>query len=292
MKIIIAMHKTYPVPTDDVYLPLQVGALGKAPLFPGIVRDDTGENISEKNPSYCELTGLYWAWKNLDEDAIGLVHYRRHFTRQSKMFQKQYPWQESVLSGKEAAELLQQADIVVPARRRYFIENLYSHYSHTHDGRHLDMAREIIRERCPEYLPSLTQVYGRTWGYMFNMCIMKRAYLDAYCSWLFPVLEELEVRWQQAQDQKSKSGQESVQETGSDFDARFYGRVSEILFNVWMAYVTGKKGPEGGENREDNIPAPRITEVATMHTEPINWWVKGTSFLKAKFFGQKYTKSF
>ena len=73
-KIIIAMHKPYKTPEESVYLPLHVGAEGKD-MIPGLTRDDTGENISSKNPMYCELTGLYWAWKNLDADAIGLVHY-------------------------------------------------------------------------------------------------------------------------------------------------------------------------------------------------------------------------
>ena len=61
------------MPQDPSYLPLHVGAAGKADL--GFTRDDTGPNISGKNPHFCELTGLYWAWKNLDADYIGLVHY-------------------------------------------------------------------------------------------------------------------------------------------------------------------------------------------------------------------------
>ena len=64
---------------NDVYMPLQVGkALSDVDL--GVQGDDEGDNISTKNPNYCELTGLYWAWKNLkDADYIGLAHYRRYF---------------------------------------------------------------------------------------------------------------------------------------------------------------------------------------------------------------------
>ena len=73
------------MPNDDMYIPLHVGAEGKKdkqgnPLDLGYQKDNTGENISELNASYCELTGLYWAWKNLDADFIGLSHYRRHFS--------------------------------------------------------------------------------------------------------------------------------------------------------------------------------------------------------------------
>ena len=76
IKVIVAAHKPYRMPQDSMYLPLQVGrALADQDL--GWQGDNTGDNISLKNPYYCELTGLYWAWKNLKADAIGLVHYRR-----------------------------------------------------------------------------------------------------------------------------------------------------------------------------------------------------------------------
>ena len=72
-----------------MYLPLHVGAEGKTdqngnPLDLGYQKDNTGENISNKNAAYCELTGLYWAWKNLDTDYTGLAHYRRHFGKKTK----------------------------------------------------------------------------------------------------------------------------------------------------------------------------------------------------------------
>ena len=81
VKIIIASHKPYQMPSDICYLPLHVGKNGKEGF--GYRGDDTGENISWKNPNYCELTGLYWAWKNYEAlgnpDYVGLMHYRRHF---------------------------------------------------------------------------------------------------------------------------------------------------------------------------------------------------------------------
>ena len=78
IKMIVATHKKYQMPKDKMYLPIQVGAKGKEDL--GYQKDNEGENISSKNPYYSELTGLYWAWKNLDADYIGLSHYRRYFS--------------------------------------------------------------------------------------------------------------------------------------------------------------------------------------------------------------------
>lgn len=70
IKIIVAAHKPYRMPDDPMYLPLHVGHVGKSDL--GWQGDDSGDNISHKNTNYCELTGLYWAWKNLDADVIVL----------------------------------------------------------------------------------------------------------------------------------------------------------------------------------------------------------------------------
>ena len=78
IKIMVAVHKPYWMPTDSVYLPIHVGKEGKADI--GFQGDNTGDNISSKNSHYCELTAMYWAWKNLEADFVGLVHYRRYFT--------------------------------------------------------------------------------------------------------------------------------------------------------------------------------------------------------------------
>ena len=180
-KIIVATHKLYDMPTDDIYLPVHVGREGKAPL--PYQPDNEGKNISEKNPSFCELTGLYWAWKNLDCDYLGLAHYRRHFTVRSKKYQKQHAPMECVLSSKELKCLIPKYQIIVPKKRNYYIETLYSHYAHTHYAEHLDITREIIGEKYPDDLENFDRVMKRTSGYMFNMYIMEKSLSDGFITY-------------------------------------------------------------------------------------------------------------
>lgn len=258
-KIIIATHKKYEMPDDALYLPLHVGREGKDDL--GYTGDHTGENISLKNPSFCELTGLYWAWKNLDTDYLGLAHYRRHFTVKPAAKRNKEHLMEDVLKTSELEPLLEKYDIIVPKKRKYYIETLYSHYEHTHYKEHLDVTRDIIKDMYPEYLEDFDKVMKQTSGYMFNMYIMKKDLSDAYCKWLFDILFELENRLQDREY--------------SFFQGRFYGRVSEIIFNVWLMH--------------QKIP---YYEMPYMHMEKINWMKKGTAFLKAKFTSKKYEGSF
>ena len=268
VKIIIATHKKYEMPKDDMYLPLHVGAEGKVdennrPLDLGYQKDNTGENISELNASYCELTGLYWAWKNLDEDFIGLSHYRRHFC--IKKSKRDF---ENVLSYKEIEPYLDSIRVFVPQKRKYYIESLYSHYAHTHYAEHLDVVREIIQKDYPSYLKSFDKIVKQTSGYMFNMMIMQRDLLDGYCTWLFDILFKA--------GKKINVGNENV------FQGRFYGRISEIIFNVLL----------DEQIQSGKLKINEIKEIPCIHMEKINWLKKGTAFLNAKFLGKKYGGSF
>ena len=150
IKIIVATHQKYRMPEDSMYLPIHVGAEGNDNI--GYKKDNTGENISLKNPYFCELTGLYWAWKNLDAEYIGLTHYRRHFTVSSKIPNNEADKFKIILSQNELEKRLKKADIILPKKREYFIETLYSHYKHTMYVEPLDETRKIIEEKCPKYL--------------------------------------------------------------------------------------------------------------------------------------------
>ena len=78
IKILVSCHKPVCTPDSDLYLPVHVGSLGKETI-PGCQRDDCGENISDRNFTFCEMSGQYWAWKNLEADYVGQCHYRRFF---------------------------------------------------------------------------------------------------------------------------------------------------------------------------------------------------------------------
>ncbi|HEU3546712.1 DUF4422 domain-containing protein [Streptococcus pneumoniae] len=260
VKIIVATHKEVKMPQDNsLYLPIHVGRDGKSDI--GFIGDNTGDNISSLNPYYCELTGLYWAWKNLDYNYLGLVHYRRYFTNKSQGYNENVNMDDVILSRSNVEILLEKSDVIVPKKRKYYIETLYSHYAHTLNGEHLDLARKIIEQNSSEYLSSFDKVMKQRSGYMFNMFIMKKELLDDYLPWLFSILDTM---------------YEQMDLTDyTSFESRLFGRVSELLFNVWLC----KKGI-----------TPK--EVPFMYMERVDLFEKGKSFLMAKFFGKKYGQSF
>ena len=255
IKVIVATHKKYQMPTDPMYLPVQVGSEGKEDL--GYQRDNEGENISQLNSAFCELTGLYWAWKNVDADYIGLAHYRRHF--KGKQHDKD-PFKE-VLTQAEASVLFDKTDIILTKKRKYYIETIHDHYAHTMYPEPLDEAGKILEEKYPEYKPYFDKHMQERSQHAFNMFIMKKDKFDEYCTWLFDILFELTKRFEDADY--------------SAFHARYPGRVSERLLDVWLM--------KNGYDYE---------EVPFIYMENVNMWKKGTGFLKAKFFHKKYGESF
>lgn len=214
IKMIVAVHEAADVPSDDFYLPVHVGhALKPAEL--GFQRDDEGENISHLNRIYCELTALYWAWKNLDADVVGLSHYRRFFAG------KGVPPRGSkgILDSSGAAELMANHDVVIGTPRNYRIETIESHYRNGHHGPDLDLLRSGIVDITPAYLPAFDQVMRGRKLSLYNMALMHRDAFDSYCEWLFSLLtftNDLEVAHRPAYQQ------------------RVAGYLGERLLNVWV----------------------------------------------------------
>lgn len=249
IKIMVATHKKYTMPKDSMYMPVHVGGIGKDSL--GYQKDDTGINISSKNANYCELTGLYWMWKNTTSDYMGLVHYRRHFS-----INKDKDKWNRIIDQETLKKLLKNTDIILPNKRDYFIESTYGQYAHAHHAIDLDTTREIIKEKYPRYIKSFDKCMKSTKGHKFNMFIMKREYADQYCKWLFDILFELENRL-------------DISDYSAN-DARVFGFVSERLIDVWLD--TNKLSYE---------------ELPVVFMEKQNWITKGGNFLKRKFISNK-----
>lgn len=259
IRIIIATHKKYWMPSDPMYLPVHVGAAGKDSIE--YQRDDEGENISLRNPNYCELTGLFWAWKNLDADYIGLAHYRRHFANGKRFGDKK----NKVIDGEALGKIIQGAkdqkiEVFLPTPRNYRIETNYSQYAHAHHPVDLALTRKILSEKYPEALRNWDLSMQRTMGHRFNMFVMSREKLDAYCSWLFDILFELERRL-------------DISSYNSN-DRRVFGFVSERLMDVWI---------ETNEIKYKELPY--------VFMESQNWILKGGRFIMRKFSRQKDGRS-
>ncbi len=208
--VLVATHKKYSMPEDDIYLPIHVGREGKSDL--GYIGDNTGDNISAKNASWCELTGLYWGWKNLNCDYLGLVQYRRHF-----MYKKKGKKFNSILTREEAERLLSREDIVLPKKRNYRMDTLEEHFNGYDFSENTDLMnlRRIIHMLSPEYDEALETVMRRRSGHMCNMFLMKKELADAFCEWEFAILNEFE-------------------KTIAPERKRMVGYVAEHMLDIWI----------------------------------------------------------
>lgn len=259
--IAVATHKPYRMPDDSVYLPLHVGAVLHPDVCCDMQGDNTGDNISQKNPFYCELTGLYWLWKNCDAQYKGLVHYRRYLGSPSPTKRRARNRFDRVATGEELRPLLEKYGVVVAKKRNYYIETVYNHYAHTFEAAQFDECRKIISEISPEYIKAWDKLMDSRSAHIFNMFIMRSDYFDEYCTWLFQVLGELEKR---INPKKYDA-----------FEGRYLGRVSERLLDPWL-----------------DTRGAKYIELPVVSPETVDWGAKCRGFLAAKFLGRKYKRSF
>lgn len=229
IKIFICAHKEVPLPLHPYFLPIQAGA-ALHDAIKGYQPDNVGDNISDKNPHFCELTCHYWAWKNLKNvDIVGLNHYRRYFdfTRKWPQFSadKHFMATDDFLNQDytfpDIEDLLSKYDIVLPVARHWRVSNTQQ-YGDYHIAKDWEMLRQIIKERHPEYMPAFEKTMdhsNKSVGY--NMFITHWKHFNAYSEWLFDILFEVERR---------------VPPIDDPIQSRIYGYMSERLINVFCEY--------------------------------------------------------
>lgn len=217
MKIYVITHKPFDqkyIKKIDIYQPLLVGASCGNKGTSNSLHDNQGENISVKNKSYCELTGIYWIWKNTSEDIVGIDHYRRYFVKSTK--------NKKILTKTDIYNSLEDNDIILPQRDPliYEREKAADFFGECHDPVVWEITREIIKEICPTYIEDFDWYSVQTTGYCYNMFIARSDLINKYNAWLFPILRILE---QKVDFSKYNS-----------YNQRMIGFVAERLINVWV----------------------------------------------------------
>lgn len=214
IKILLSYHKKDILFKDSILTPVHAGReiaiKTKAPtdenltwLLENTIGDNTGDNISLKNPLYNEMTTVYWAWKNYsdlgDPDYIGFMHYRRHFIFK-EMEKPVYDCLEADdtyfntinYSEKILKEIMESCDFVCAAP--HYRNTVYDHYKKNHDIADLDCVIDIINEKWPEYSEDAKNYLQGNQAYFCNMFIFDKNTFFEYCTWLFDITFELEKR--------------------------------------------------------------------------------------------------
>ena len=237
LKILVCYHKPYTMPPNDdgIFFPIQCGkTLTDTDLHIQGDNELNGQpcdNISSKNPSYSELTALYWAWKNLkklypDVQYVGLCHYRRFFAFDEKEFLNPdiLKPEDDILKYRLNAEkifrILESGRSIL-VKKYTFSYSVAIHYCMCHFSGNYGTLKDIIREKYPEYFDEFVDVMERN-NKLFarNMFIMNWKDFEKYCEWLFSILFEVDERIH-------------YQEYGT-YQMRVPAFMAERLFNVYV----------------------------------------------------------
>lgn len=189
-------------------VPVQAGA-AMTDLQLEVLQDCTGEHISEKNGDYCELSVLYWAWKNRSSNYMGLCHYRRWFEiDELKLFQ--------IVDN--------QIDVVLPIPGIQLPSN-QEKWKQYHDGKEWDIMCQMTLKLYPEYSETVL-AYGKMhMHYKYNMFIAKKEIFNQYCQWIFSILFAIEEHYKKNHIQ---------------VEGRYLGYIAENLTSIFFIHNYNK----------------------------------------------------
>lgn len=209
-KLLICYHKPDTLLKDEILTPIHLGrALAKKQMAPddpklkwlleNMIGDDTGDNISELNRSYNELTSLYWAWKNYDKlgdpDFIGLMHYRRHFVLNEgeiKVYEipdmnSEHYFDALNYSPEKLLKELEDCDFACHLGK---VNGIYKHYLANHRIEDMELALQILKKKYPKYSKLAAEYMKQDVGNFCNMFIFPKEMFFEYCEFIFGILEE------------------------------------------------------------------------------------------------------
>ncbi|MFT9015058.1 MAG: DUF4422 domain-containing protein [Acetobacter sp.] len=240
IKVYVCHHKPWSTLKNEVFEPIQVGRSLAKTTLPGMLGDDTGDNISHKNKEWCELTALYWIWKNTSHDYVGLMHYRRYVSFNPDIRHdtsingisaediKRNMWTRDGLAATFRTHAVVTSPIysIHPINLPLMIQSSYEHYCGEHYKKDIDTMMSIIKTKFPEYyIDALHSIYAQK-CFFGNIAIMRRDIFNDYCSFLFGVLNE-------AERQIDVSSYDTYQK-------RLFGFLAERLSNVFFEHLQSR----------------------------------------------------
>lgn len=154
---------------------IQVGCALTDKRIDGAVYDDSGDNISDKNVQFCELTALYWIWKNVEDDFVGIEHYRRFFLIEEDIC--------SIMSANNIDIILPTPLCVMPS--------LGENYKLRHEPKPYEDMMDVIKTRYPDEYDAAVTFFSQGIYSPCNMLIAKKEVYDHLCEWMFPILFEV-----------------------------------------------------------------------------------------------------
>lgn len=205
---------------NPLYIPVRCGAVYDERENVEMLGDDTGENISEKRNTFCELTVMYWAWKNVKADYYGLCHYRRYFSFSDKQYevslhQDGYSCSGCVVEESLSKESQKEHNLNDEDRIRDVLKNtdilMMRRFDVTKEGfsevglpmrnpnsyltyKDFCICLDVIGERFPDLLNDAKEYLHQNEAVFYTMSIMKKDIYDKACQFLFGVLFEVEKR--------------------------------------------------------------------------------------------------
>lgn len=235
---------------NPLYIPVRCGAVYDERENVTMLGDDTGDNISEKRKTFCELTVLYWAWKNVQADYYGLCHYRRYLSFSIDQYEVKkyvYSWgcvHEEFLTDKTVEKYNLKQDALQDEIAKYDIvmatpckldetdgpwennrEYIQAHLN-SFNADDIGLVREIVMEQSPELVQYFDEYFDCGYANWYNCFVIKRDIFNSFCEWMFPILFEFEKRCKSDNYSRNMS-----REPG------FFG---EHLWGTYLRYIKDK----------------------------------------------------
>lgn len=272
IEILVVAHKPAVVPDNPLLKSIQVGAALSDNKLKVDYFDNDGDNMSTLNRSYCELTAIYWAWKNLDSDYYGLFHYRRYFSFSDAQENDlrsgiAYPTVENALPSlnlEESAmrDVIESHDLIIPRKEdtanATHDSSIYEQYRNEHYIKDLDFCLDYVTKNYPE-IAKFNNVLDRKDGYFCNMFVMNKVLFNQYCTFMFDVLA--------AFDKEMDISQYDLQQHRVD------GFIAERLTNIFIQYLQSLEKYKIKELQiayfQNTDPKPVLAPVAKEKNVPV-----------------------